>query len=191
MNIAVVIGTTRQGRMTPRLAKWVLSAANQREGVTFTTLDLADFDIPLLQEAPWLEDRTLTDGARRWLDGLRAADGVIIVTAEYNHTIPAVLKNAFDHTHGEMKRKPVAIVSHGVNSGVRANEHIRQMVNSNMDGFPISATVTFYGNLSEKLTDDGVPTGDVAPNDTKLETLLDDIIWYTGAVVRAKEGDKR
>lgn len=187
MNIAVVIGTTRQGRVTPRLAKWVLRAANQREGVTFTTLDLADFDIPLLKEAPWLEDRTLTDGTRRWLDGLRTADGVIIVTAEYNHTIPAVLKNAFDHTHGEVKRKPVAVVSHGVNSGVRANEHLRQMVNSNMDGFPISATVTFYGNLSEKLTEDGEPTGDIAPNDTKLDALLDDIIWYTGAMVRAKE----
>lgn len=187
MNIAVIVGTNREGRVTPRLAKWVMNAAQKRTEVQFTLLDLKDFDIPLLEQAPWLEDRTITDGTKRWLEGLDAADGVIIVTAEYNHTIPAVLKNAFDQTNGQMKRKPVAIVSHGVNSGVRANEHLRQMVNSNMDGFPISATVTFAGNIAHALSEDGTPTGENELNERKLETLLTDITWYTRAIVNAKE----
>jgi NAD(P)H-dependent FMN reductase len=190
MNIAIISGTTRQGRVTPRLAKWVHNATDKHPEVHFELLDLAEYDIPMLQEAPWLEGRQLTDGTKRWLDGLGAADGVIVVTAEYNHTIPAVLKNAFDHTNGEMKRKPLAIVSHGVNSGVRANEHLRQMVNSNMGGFPISATVTFMGKVDDALDENGVPKVENTLNDTKLDALLADIIWYTKAIKSAKDSDE-
>ncbi len=187
MNIAIIVGTTRDGRVTPRLAQWVSEAAKRRSEAEFSILDLKDYDLPMLEEAPWLEDRHLSEGAKRWLEELAKADGVIIVTAEYNHTIPAVLKNAFDYTHGEMNRKPVAIVSHGVNSGVRANEHLRQMLNSNMGAFSISATVTYVGNIAESLSKDGVPTGENTLNDSKLQKLLDDIIWYTKAITQAKK----
>lgn len=187
MKIAVIVGTTRQGRVTPRLANWVMRAASSRESAEFQLLDLNDYDIPMLNEAPWLENRTLSDGARRWLDDLARADGIIIVTAEYNHTIPAVLKNAFDYTHGEVLRTPVAIVSHGVNGGVRANEHLRQMLNSNMGAFSISATVNYIGNISEALNESGEPTGENEVNDRKLQSLLDDILWYTNAIKTAKE----
>lgn len=190
MNIAVIIGTTRQGRETPRLANWVMSGAAKHTDATFSLLDLKQYDIPMLEEAPWLEDRRITDGTKQWLDGLRAADGVIIVSAEYNHTIPAVLKNAFDQTHGEMMRKPVAIVSHGVNSGVRANEHLRQMFNSNMGAFTISSTVTYVGNIAEGLSEEGDALGENSLNDSKLEKLLSDIIWYTSAIKDAKERDE-
>ena len=189
MNIAIIVGTTRNGRMTPRLAKWVAAAASRRPDADFEVLDLKDYDMPLLEEAPWLKDRQVSEGTQRWLDGLEKADGIIVVTAEYNHTIPAVLKNAFDQTHGQLMRKPVAIVSHGVNSGVRANEHIRQMVNSNMGAFAISSTVTYFGNIAHDLDESGVATGDHELNDSKLEKLLDDIIWYSRAMVQAKAND--
>ena len=190
MRIAIVVGTTREGRVTPRLARWVMNGAAKRAGTEFALLDLKEYSIPMLEEAPWLKDRHLTDGTKQWLDGLREADGVIIVTGEYNHTIPAVLKNAFDHTNGEMMRKPVAIVSHGVNSGVRANEHIRQMLNSNMGAFSIAASVTYAGNISDALTEEGEATYDNPLNEAKLEKLLDDITWYTGAIKRAKDDDE-
>lgn len=189
MNIAVIVGTNRQGRVTPRLAKWVMNHAAEHSDVQFSLLDLADYDMPMLQEAPWIEDRTITEGTRRWLAELKVADGIIIVTAEYNHTIPAVLKNAFDYTHGEVMRKPVAIVSHGVNSGVRANEHLRQMLNSNMGAFSISSTVTYQGNIAEVLTEDGVATSENQLNESKLNKLLEDIIWYTKAIKTAKDND--
>ncbi len=190
MKIAVIVGTTRQDRVTPRLANWVMNASAKHSEVEFKLLDLKEYALPMLEEAPWLEHRQLTDGATQWLSELSDADGLIIVTAEYNHTIPAVLKNAFDYTHGEVLRKPVAIVSHGVNSGVRANEHLRQMLNSNMGAFSISATVTYLGNISEVLSENGESTGPNPLNDTKLEKLLDDIIWYTRAITNAKDSDE-
>ncbi|MDQ5932050.1 MAG: hypothetical protein QG649_135 [Patescibacteria group bacterium] len=189
MTIAVIVGTTRQGRVTPRLAKWVMQAAQNRSDAQFKLLDLKDYDIPLLNEAPWEANRQLTQGTRQWLGELQEADGIIIVTAEYNHTIPAVLKNAFDHTHGELIRKPVAIVSHGVNSGVRANEHLRQMLNSNMGSFAISATVTYFGKVTDSLDEQGNSSIDNQLNDDKLQNVLNDIIWYTKALTSAKQQD--
>ncbi len=190
MKIAIISGTTREGRVTPRVAQWVAAAARAHTDAEFELLDLHDFDIPMLEEAPWLPERKIAEGTQRWLDGLARADGVIIVTAEYNHTIPAVLKNAFDQTNGQMMRKPVAIVSHGVNSGVRSNEHLRQMLGSNMGAFPISATVTFFGNAAEALDENGKATGDNSLNDSKLAALLKDIVWYTSAIKTAKDTDE-
>ncbi len=190
MRIAIISGTTREGRVTPRVAQWVAEAAKTHTDAQFELLDLHDFDIPMLEQAPWLPDRHVAEGTKRWLDGLSGADGVIIVTAEYNHTIPAVLKNAFDQTNGQMMRKPVAIVSHGVNSGVRSNEHLRQMLGSNMGAFPISATVTFFGNVADALDESGAATGDNTLNDKKLATLLSDIVWYTKAIKTAKDSDE-
>ncbi|MGB3946044.1 MAG: NAD(P)H-dependent oxidoreductase [Candidatus Saccharimonadales bacterium] len=189
MTIAVIVGTTRQGRVTPRLAKWVMQAAQNRSDAQFKLLDLKDYDIPLLNDAPWEANRRLTQGTRQWLGELQQADGIIIVTAEYNHTIPAVLKNAFDQTHGELIRKPVAIVSHGVNSGVRANEHLRQMLNSNMGSFAISATVTYFGKVTDSLDEQGNSSIDNQLNDDKLQNVLNDIIWYTKALTSAKQQD--
>lgn len=191
MNIAIIVGTTREGRVTPRLARWVLNAAEKHPEAQFNLLDLKDFDIPMLEQAPWWEGRQLNEGTKLWLEGLGRADGIIIVTAEYNHTIPAVLKNAFDHTNGEVVRKPVAIVSHGSVHGVRANEHLRQMVGSNMGAFPISATVPFHGIVPEVLDENGVVTADNPLNEAKLDTLLRDIVWYTRAIKTAKEHDER
>ncbi|MBC7512746.1 NAD(P)H-dependent oxidoreductase [Candidatus Saccharibacteria bacterium] len=190
MRIAIVVGTTREGRVTPRLAHWVNNAAVARSDAEFVLLDLKDFSIPMLNDTPWLENRDLNEGTQKWLDELASVDGLILVTGEYNHTIPAVLKNAFDHTNGQVKRKPVAIVSHGVNSGVRANEHLRQMLNSNMDAFSISATVTFIGNIATVLNEQGEAVSDNSQNDSKLQKLLDDIVWYTGAIKRAKDDVK-
>lgn len=190
MRIAIVVGTSREGRVTPRLAHWVKRAGELYGMAEFALLDLKDYDIPMLNEAPWHEDRHLSDGTRRWLDDLAQADGVIVITAEYNHTIPAVLKNAFDQTHGQLIRKPVAIVSHGVNGGVRANEHLRQILNSNIGAFSISATVAYAGNISQTLREDGEPLENSQLNDSKLQKLLDDIVWYTAAIKRAKENDE-
>lgn len=187
MRIAVITGTTRDGRVTPRLAAWVMSAATKQAEAEFVALDLKDFDIPMLNEAPWLPDRSLTDGARQWLDQLDQADGYVVVTGEYNHTVPAVLKNALDYTNGQIARKPVAIVSHGSVQGVRANEHLRQIVNSNAGAFPISATVTFYGQVGEVLNESGEAQGDNSLNDEKLSSMLDDIVWYAGAMKTARE----
>lgn len=185
MNIAVIIGTTRDGRVTPTLAKWVEETLRTKHD-DVSVLDLAVFDIPMLSEAPWLPDRKLTEGANKWLEALEAADGFVFVTAEYNHGLPAVLKNALDYTHGQLRRKPAGIVSHGVVSGARANEQLRLVLASKISAVAVPDSVTFHGKVTEGIAEDGTLGEGFEINQHALEAHLDDLIWYTKALKDAR-----
>jgi NAD(P)H-dependent FMN reductase len=186
MNIAVVVGTTRDGRITPKLAHWVEKSLRTKHD-DVSVLDLAKFDMPMLSEAPWLPDRELTDGAKQWIEGLEAADAYVFVTGEYYHGIPAVLKNALEYTAGQLKRKPVGIVSHGVVSGSRANEQLRLVFASQIAASVVPDSVTFYGKVDEAIDDDGNLRTGFEHNDKVLSAHLDELIWYMNALKSAKE----
>ena len=187
MKVAIVIGTTRKGRVTPRMAQWIMNhATTNYPEINFTLLDLADYDLPLLEEAPWTPDRALTEGAQRWLQELEEADGYIFVTAEYNHGIPAVLKNALDYTNGQMKRKPALIYSHGVNQGARANELLRIVFNSTLGVVTVPVSGTFFGSVGEILDEAGNATGDNAANEEKMAAGVEEFVWHLNALTAAK-----
>lgn len=185
MKVAVIVGTTREGRVTPKLAKWVETRLKTKHD-DVEVLDLADYDMPLLPEAPWTSDRKLTDGAKAWLDGLDRADAYMFVTAEYNHGIPAVLKNAIDYTNGQLKRKPVGIVSHGVVSGARANEQLRQVLSGKVGVAVLPDTVTFFGKVDGGIHDDGTLTPETEQNNANLDRHIDDLLWYGNALAAAR-----
>ena len=63
--------------------------------------------------------------AQRWQKKVAGFDGYIFVTAEYNHGIPAVLKNALDYAYPEWNKKAAALVGYGSVGGARAIEHLR------------------------------------------------------------------
>ena len=74
---------------------------------------------------------------------LAGADAFVIVTPEYNHSFPAVLKNAIDWYHGEWSRKPVAFVSYGgVSGGLRAVQQLRHVF-IELSAVPIRDTISF------------------------------------------------
>src|SRR5712672_1177998 len=107
--IGIVVGTTRQGRFGEKPAAWIHGIAASREDLAFEVLDLRDYPLPLFDEAmspAWAPPKNET--ARHWARKLSQLDGLIIVTAEYNHGVPGVLKNALDHAYKEFNRKPVA-----------------------------------------------------------------------------------
>lgn len=186
MKLAVIVGTTREGRVTPKLAKWVETRLKAKHD-DVVVIDLAEHDMPLLPEAPWTPGRKLTDGAKRWFDALDAADAFVFVTAEYNHGVPAVLKNAIDYTSGQLKRKPVSIVSHGVVSGARASEHLRGVLGSKIGAVVVPDSVTFHGHVDGGINDDGTLTEAVASNDGALDAQLDELLWYASALKNARD----
>ncbi|WP_445269508.1 NADPH-dependent FMN reductase [Streptomyces sp. DSM 41634] len=131
IRIAVVLGSTRPGRRGEAVARWVTEVAARHPAavmgeVTFELVDLADFALPLLDEpVPALFGQYRNETTRRWADAIGSFDGFVFVTPEYNHSVPAALKNAVDHLFAEWNDKAAGFVSYGVHGGIRAVEHLR------------------------------------------------------------------
>jgi NAD(P)H-dependent FMN reductase len=128
--IGVVLGSTRPQRLGDRVCAFVMRHAAQVPGADFTVLDLCDYRMPFFNEAT----APLSNAARtpapnvcRWLDDVAAADGFLFLTPEYNHTIPAVLKNALDFLAEEAYGKPASILSYSstVHGGNIAGNELR------------------------------------------------------------------
>jgi NAD(P)H-dependent FMN reductase len=119
LRIAVIVGSTREGRVSKKVALWVQQEAAKRIEGTVDVLDIQAFNIPLLGTS---DDAS---GINKWNEELTKYDGFIFVTAEYNHSIPGSLKNALDVARDPWANKAAAIVSYGSVGGARAAEHLK------------------------------------------------------------------
>lgn len=172
MKIKVIIGSTRQGRSTQRAAQWVVS--NLDESVDSEILDLIDYDLPFMNEAvspQYNTDRKPTGVVKAWLDKLADADGVIIVTPEYNRSIPAVLKNALDQVAFELKGKVVGIVAHGSSGGAQAVAHLRSVL-PGLLAYSSPTAVYLPGMAGMIFDDDGKLNSDYASHQERLVSTL-------------------
>ncbi len=129
LKIAIIIGTTRPNRKSEQVAKWVYENASKRRDAEFELVDLRDYDLPFFDEPSPPSFRTYTkEHTKLWSEKISSFDGYIFVTAEYNHGIPAVLKNAIDFLFYEWHDKPAGFVSYGSAGGARAVEQLRQVM---------------------------------------------------------------
>jgi NAD(P)H-dependent FMN reductase len=132
LRLGVVVGSTRPGRRGAAVAAWAtqVAAAHLRGvAVGLRTLDLAAFGLPLLDEpVPAAFGEYARPHTRRWAEAVAACDGFLLVTPEYNHSLPAALKNALDFLYAEWHDKAAGVVGYGVAGGVRAIEHLRQVL---------------------------------------------------------------
>lgn len=128
--IKVILGTTRPARFGSQPAEWIMNLSRNHPEAKFELVDLADVKLPFFDEpkppSQVMDGSYEHDYTRAWAKVIDEADGYIIVTAEYNYSIPAVLKNAIDFVSNEWGHKPVAFVSYGAGAGgARAVEHLR------------------------------------------------------------------
>ena len=118
LNIGIILGSTREGRVSPQVGEWVKTLANKRGDANYEVVDIADYKLPLLGEAE-------AAGAGAWNEKLASLDGFVFIVQEYNHSIAASLKNALDYARESWNNKAAAIVSYGSVGGARAAEHLR------------------------------------------------------------------
>jgi len=125
--IGIIVGSTRPGRRSRLVAEWVATvAAAERPSLDVEIVDLADYGLPMLDEPkPAIFGQYGNEHTRRWAETVARYDGFVFVTPEYNHSIPASLKNALDFTYVEWNDKAAGFVSYGLLGGVRAVEHLR------------------------------------------------------------------
>lgn len=191
MKLAIIVGTTRQNRQTLKQAKWVLATAQAVTGVEAELVDLADYPMPFFAEpvSPRYNPQRQVDAtAQAFLDKLASFEAYIFVTPEYNHSIPGVLKNAFDYMDWQMVRKPAGIVSHGTVGGARAAMHLKEII-SEAQAVPMSKFVVF-SHMSDAIDDDGVISEEVKANpygpQGQLDELLAELGWYSDALAAAR-----
>jgi len=128
MRIAIVVGSTRPGRRGDQVAGWVLAEARRTQPAeaVYELVDLAGFGLPLLDEpVPAAIGDYRHEHTRRWARTVGSFDAFVFVTPEYNHALPAALKNAIDYLFAEWNDKAAGFVSYGLHGGVRAVEQLR------------------------------------------------------------------
>ncbi|MCR8630604.1 NADPH-dependent FMN reductase [Paenibacillus radicis (ex Xue et al. 2023)] len=119
LNIGIILGSTRQGRVSPQVGEWVKSIADKRGDANYEIVDIADFKLPLFGESD------ATEQATNWNTKLASLDGFVFIVQEYNHSISASLKNSLDYAREAWNNKAAGIVSYGSVGGARAAEHLR------------------------------------------------------------------
>ena len=185
MKIQIILGSTRPGRVIERVGKWVEAAAREIDDFEVEVVDLADYVMPLLDESispRFNPERKPNAVAKKWLDKLAEADGYIVVTPEYNHSITGALKNAIDYIDYQIQKQPVAIVSYGTVGGARAAEHLKVVLIESKAAI-VPEAVALPGQPMQSLSDDGVLDESLAANPygpaTALKTTLDELAWWT------------
>lgn len=124
--VAIISGSTRPGRNNEAVCKWVLGLAETRKDAHFEFVDIADFNLPLLDEAiPASMGQYQNDHTKRWAATIDSFDAFVFVTPEYNHSTSGALKNALDYIYKEWNNKAAGFVSYGSMGGARAVEHLR------------------------------------------------------------------
>ena len=179
--IGIILGSTRPNRTGEQIATWVLEHASQRNDANdYELIDLRDYDLPNYDEPiPAGAHQYQNEHTKRWAEKIDSFDGFVIVTPEYNHGVPGVLKNALDFVYAEWNNKSVGFVSYGFALGVRAVEHLRQIV-GHLQMADVGQTVS----LSMVTEFENMQT--FAPNDhtvSTLHTMLDQLNDWTGALM--------
>jgi NAD(P)H-dependent FMN reductase len=188
--IAVIIGSVRPTRFGDKPAQWIFDHLKARGDVEAELVDLKDYNLPLF-DAPasdfWMPSPN--PEAARWQAKLNEFDGYIIVTAEYNRSIPGALKNAIDWAYKPFIRKAVGFVGYGSVGGARAIEHLRNIM-VELQAVPVRQGIHIGGS-------DFVPMmlGQKTWEETKgnfdafVPDLLDNVVWWTNATKAAREAD--
>ncbi len=179
LKIGIVTGSTRPGRVNLQVAEWVKQIADKRSDVSFEIVDIADYQLPLYDEAiPAAYGQYAHEHTKKWAAKIGSLDGFIFVTPEYNHSFSPALKNAIDFIYGEWNNKAAGFVSYGSGGGIRAVEQLRQIM-SEIQIADVRAQV--FMSLFSDFENFSVFKPDPR-HEASLETVLDQVISWSKAL---------
>ena len=184
--LLVIIASTRPGRIGGPVGDWFAALARDHGGFDVDVADLAEVDLPFLDEAkhPRLGEYE-HDHTKAWSQRVAAADAVVMVSPEYNHSFPATLKNAIDFLHLEWTHKPVGFITYGgVSGGTRAMTALEPVVGAvGMVALPVAVNIPFVFQF----LDDGafVPN---EPTEKAATALLAALASWHGTLAPRRAG---
>lgn len=193
MKLQIIIGSTREGRVSDRIAAWVAAEARRLPDTQVETVDLRDYPMPLFDEAispQYNPTRTPKPEVKLWLDKIAEADAYVLVTPEYNRSTSAVLKNALDYVDFQFAHKPVAIVAHGSTGGAQAVAQLRGILPGVL-AVSVPQATFFLGRASEAIDETGEMQAEMKQNPygphAALTRMLEETKWYSDALAAARK----
>ncbi|MEQ8926255.1 MAG: NAD(P)H-dependent oxidoreductase [Fulvivirga sp.] len=187
-NVSILYGSVREGRLGIRAVKLLDNLLKERGHLTHV-LDPEEIELPFLNKMYKEYERGNAPAAMQHIaDALNDSDGFIMVTGEYNHSIPPALKNMLDHFQKEYFFKPSAIAAYsaGQYGGMRAAVHLRAILGEL--GTPSISTIQGYPKIQKIIDQEGKATEEYYIKSTNK--FLDELEWYMEAmkVQREKKG---
>jgi len=185
--IGIIISSTRAARVGEQAARYVESVAKKRTDLAFEIVDLRDYPMPFFDEiASNAYVPSSNAVARAWQEKIASLDGFIFVTAEYNNSITAALKNALDYAYPEWNRKAAAFFSYGSAGGARAVQHLRDIC-VELQMAPVRQSVLIMGKDFYPIMNGERQVKDLDQLEGQVDAMLDQLSWWTGALKRARE----
>jgi NAD(P)H-dependent FMN reductase len=186
IELKLVVGSTRPERGTAVFLPWLVDRAERHGRFAVDVLDLRDWDLPMFQET-WDSARHgySEERVRRWNETVVGGEAFLFVTPEYNHSVPAVLKNAIDSVFmsNGFRNKPAGFVGYsgGIIGGSQAVEHLAAIA-IEAELVPLRDAVLlaqYHRAFEEEQPVEAV-------TDMALTILLDDLAWWGDALRRAR-----
>lgn len=176
--IPILFGTAREGCRTENAARFIFAEAQKRTEIETEFFDVRDFRMPAT------DDSETTPTALRWKEIMDRADGLIVVSPEYNHGYPGELKMMLDLVYKSYHRKPMGICgAGGIMGGGRMMEQLR-LVAIALKMVPVPAEV-YFTNIKERFNEKGEIT-DPAYHE-RVQKFLDEFIWYAKVLKAGRE----
>lgn len=177
--IPVILGTVRKGRATENVAKFVFEQVKKREGVESELIDIRELNFPANDAGEQIKDAKFSAACER-------ADGLVIVTPEYNHGYPGMLKHVLDSNLKEYIHKAVGVcgVSAGGFGGTRGVQSLLPVLRE------LGLVTIFWdGNFSsaQQLFDDAGNMKDRAVHEMRMDKFLGELIWMSKVLRYGRE----
>lgn len=174
MNVVVIYGSVREGREGIKAAKFIVNKLKERNHEVYF-IDPLEYNFPMLEKR-YREYLNPPAKLKEVSDLVKASDGIIVVSAEYNHMPPPALLNIMDYFGAEYARKPSAIVSYSSGSfgGVRASVHLKDYL-SEIGTLPIP-NVFAVSSVQDSMDDNGIAID--KRYDKNVKGFLDNFEWH-------------
>ena len=180
VNIPILLGTNRRLRKSALVANWLLREIEKRNDIETRLFDVADFALPRDDYGQEIKAQF-----PEWRDAIVAADGLIIVTPEYNHGYPGALKAVLDLLLREYVHKAVAFV--GVSAGPWGGTRVIEALVTSVRELGLAVTFTDLNfPYVQKVFDDSGQLLDQA-FEKRAKDFLDELVWMARALKWARE----
>lgn len=178
-NISIISASVRNNRKSHRVVLYFKDYLEKNNIANVKIIDLLAYNFPIFEERLRLIPNP-SNSMISFANEVSNADGIIVVTPEYNGGYPASLKNAIDLLYAEWKRKPIAIatVSAGTAGGAQVITSL-QFSLWKIGALTIPAMFP-VATVEQTFDEQGKPT-DVEATDKKASVFVNELVWWIEA----------